>query len=269
KESFATFLITDNNITTRQTLRIIVKDVNQIPEIKEINYNKSLRQGEKFYINLKAEDKDNDTLKISIKGIKNNTTIQFKDKEQKEVKIILDDGINKLIKILKINISKGINAKTNFEAIEGENFSYDFGWECRSSNKDVKCNHSTLKYNIPYVPDHNDWNKTFKITLGDKNYSKSFAVHLNIKDKNKKPEIIALWPPKVFKVKKGEIVDFRINATDYEGDNLSIYWMPNFIEKYEDDLSHHRLMDSSGKKKMIVKVCDSECSSFEWIYYVE
>src|SRR3989344_1690235 len=295
KEIDAKFGLDDSNNKTTEDVKIIIKDVNRAPIINPAR-KIIVSEGENMYILVSAEDPDKDKLYYSFKeenqeGSRfrfrwNNRTIKYDSQGMHNVSVSVSDGVSKTtikvpIEVIDVNRGPKIDIR-NYSVSEndtimipinvidedGDNFTI-------SLSEDIDgmwIVNNTLNYNPSFDMSSSDSNNDviYNIKAVDNRGAESVIERkINVANVNRAPLIRSFSPNSKFWARIGESVEFKVDAYDPDGDELTYVWEVKEGNIVDDNI-HTRLLNSPGLSEIKVVAKDRfglEVSQ-EWQYIV-
>lgn len=276
------FVAESRNSSVETAALIKVNNVNRQPVLEDlppVNVN----EGESFYINPKAYDPDGTPLKISYSGWidTNSHATGYEDQGIHYVKVTASDGILETSKFVQININD-VNIPPLFDNIpkssiyEGEKLILEL--KARDLDNDGVMfssinppENSTIESNIfTWMPSFDTVKKgsriiTLEFSASDGKSLINRTALVEVKNANRKPEIISIIPKNRIDVSVNTPVVFSINAQDYDDDKLLYKWDIGIFGRYEGSSVHKRIFTAKGDKKVKVTVSDgTESAEHEW-----
>jgi hypothetical protein len=108
---------------TTQEIKILIKDVNRLPEIEAENFEAT--EGELIILTYEVTDKDEDELEITIEGMQEEWQTEVGDAGTYEIIITANDGVEEVTKTITLNLKSlnnlpVIEAPDEIEIVEGD-----------------------------------------------------------------------------------------------------------------------------------------------------
>lgn len=276
------FVAKGNELEARQSVLIIVKDINRAPVLEDIPPI-MVNEGEEVVIKPEASDPDGDNVTYSYSGWMDldRRITDYDDAGVYRVKVIASDGFLRDERYITIEV-KDANRAPVFDEISSMEINENEGLELKlyasdpdGDSVDISAEslprNSTIKENIfIWTPDYDTVNADFNIYAinfkasdgKDETIKKANVTVYNV---NRVPKIVSTDPGRSITVKRNEKIRFEVSVEDPDGDELRYLWKFGLLEQYKADAAMVRTFTTVGNKKIKVVVSDGEDeASYEW-----
>jgi len=279
-----TFIAQSKELEAKQSVLIMVKDVNMAPVLNDIP-TIIVNEGEEAIIKPEANDPDGDNIIYSYSGwidIDRYTT-NYDDAGTYKVKVIVADGFLTDEKYATI-IVKDVNRAPVFQDIGKSEINENEKLELSLYTTDPEGDsveiiseslprNSSIEDNIfTWTPDYDTVNTnsalfTLNFIANDGKDQTIKQANITVYNVNRAPKITSASKRDIT-VKKGRKVKFEVVAEDPDGDELNYLWKFSLLEQYKADSAMMRTFTSPGNKKVKVVVSDGEDKA-EYVFNVK
>jgi len=258
--------------STKKDVKIIVKDVNRPPVLKELK-DIIVTEGEKIELEPEAIDPDNDVLTFSYSGFMNSDSYKtnYDDAGNYTVTVKVTDGketVSQDVKVVVKNENRAPEFKKIKDKVVYENQTIKF--ELKAEDKD----NDKITYSAEQMPDGANlsdnvftYTPDFDVTNSSKTYIVTFIAadsetetkqkaKITVRNVNRKPVIEEF--SNITKAYINEPAKFSVNATDPDGDSLTYKWVFGLFDSYVGSNYHIRKFTTPGIKTVKVIVSDGE-----------
>ena len=276
---------TTENRSTTSTIWIDVTNNNRAPVFLDVPETMTVAEGETLVINYTVSDPDEDKLFIFCSGLrqKNGATINYEEAGNQSVELKLSDGMLQVphtiaVTVLNTNQDPTIVQKNKYTIEEGTTKSIpliaadpdedvlQFSLVAGPSFAKIENNTLVLAPDFETVLAGNrtaSFSTTVMVSDGDRNASKEMTIE--VQNHNRAPTITATSPDNKIIVKRGQVLEFSVDAQDPDDDALSYTWSSGFFDTKKGDATHRRKFSEPGVKTFSVTVSDGDLSTeHEW-----
>ncbi|MBU1946486.1 MAG: PKD domain-containing protein [Nanoarchaeota archaeon] len=276
------FTAKSKEVEEKQTVWIMVKDVNRAPVFKDIP-EIYVDEGEEVVLTPESEDPDGDNVKYSYEGWMDvdRKMTNYGDAGVYKVKITASDGFLSDEKYVIVNVNKvnrapvfgevgKIEIKENEKIELNLNVNDPDGDAVEISAKELPAN-SKVEGNIfTWVPgydtvkgDYGIFALVFESSDGESESTKD--VNITVYNVNRAPKITEAGPAKDVVTKVSNRTVFAVKAEDPDGDELSYIWKFGLFESHIDGDAVARTFTIPGDKPVKVVVSDGKDEAdYEW-----
>lgn len=277
-----TFKAKSRELESKQSVWIMVKDVNRAPALKDIPPI-TINEGEEFVINPEASDPDGDNITYSYSGWVDSGRYRtgFDDAGTYKIKVTASDGFladEKYVTItvndinrppvfqdignLEINENEKLELPLNVNDPEGDSVNIS----AESLPKGSKLEDNIFTWTPGYDTINADYG-VFTVTFeaSDGNLETIKQVNITVYNVNRPPKITAASPGKSITINQTQKLKFEVVAEDPDGDELTYTWKFGLLEQYKSGAAMVRQFTSPGVKEVKVIVSDGkEEVEYEW-----
>ncbi len=263
--------------------RIRVIDSNRPPsfpsQIKRIN----TIEGDPIKITPNAADPDNDYLFFTLLS-EEGEPIDPEFKAQSEhngelLTLVASDGLETAVQLIQINVQ---DIYRPFKSLphsiflkEGEKKEFLINVPLSINNYSLTCDcpdyvnliDNLLIINPGYIVENNSLTDQAVLKFQSSDFTFNHTLNITIKDKNRLPEVLNATPEKLFVVYVREPIEFSLNVSDPDGDELSLRWsFSRFNKEIVNKTSFWASFSYPGEKHIIAEISDGKDTiTKEWI----
>ncbi len=267
------FIAKSKQLESRQSVLIMVKDINQQPVLEDLG-KIIINEGEELILEPVASDLDRDKITYSYSGWIDVDRYQsdYDDAGTYKVKVTASDGFltdekYATIEIREVNRPPVLGKIGQIEIMEGERLELPIhATDPEGDPVDITSNNlptgSKIKDNIfIWQPDHDTINAdsvlfTINLVADDGKDQTTGQANITVFNVNRKPKINSISHPRT--ISKGQKTKFQVSAEDPDGAELTYIWKFGLFEQYKAGPEIIRIFKSPGTKKITVIASDGE-----------
>ncbi len=276
---------TTENRSTTSTIFVDIINSNRAPVFLDVPKTMTVAEGDALTINYTVNDPDDDKLFIFFSGLieKNGASIAYEEAGNRSVELKLSDGMVQVPHTVavtvqntnrdptfaqenKYRVEEGTKKSISLMALDPDNDVLHFSLIAGPSFATVENNTLILAPDFETVVTRNK-STSFSMTImvSDGNLNASKEMKIEVKNRNRAPTISATSPDNKIIVKRGQVLDFSVDAQDLDGDALNYVWSSGFFDKKKGEATHRRKFSEPGVKKFSVTASDDDLSTeHEW-----
>jgi len=268
-----TFIAKSKKLESRQSVLIMIKDINQPPALKDPG-TIVVNEGEEIILQPEATDPDGDTITYSYSGWIDIDRYQtnYDEAGTYKVKITASDGFLKDEKYATIEI-KDVNRPPTLNKIDlieiNENqklelplYATDPEGDPVEITSDSLPEGATIKDNILiWQPDYDTLTTdsalfTINLIADDGKGQTTQQANITVYNINRKPKINSISHPR--KITKDKKTKLEVSAEDPDGEELTYIWKFGLLEQYKAGPEIVRTFTSEGTKRITVIASDGK-----------